>query len=771
MKKVCWLLVGFVNISWGMNLNFRIDRGSFGMVRVCECNAREFEDLGINQSAVFRGFTFGNLDQGLSLKQNDVADRLRLIKIRSDKPLLIEDIIADGCEAFSPHLILSGRCEIAELTAQKNVSLKNGSNLIASKIDFQPSSWDLCCFYIANSAELRGGKLQINGDRVTIENFGLIEVNKLEINNFGRESSIDFLQYGSLIANSVEQQGRLFQNRGQTRVREYNLVASTTLEIENGTFFVNLLRGNIHALEFFSPSRSHFQRIEGRVEYVRNRSAIVEAEEVETDSPIDLNTREGGVTRLGQSHSVGTVIASNASFSAGRVHAREISAHGTSNVEVHSGKIGSVNVNGQSEAGLHNSKLSKVRNEHVLNVENSRIDHLINNARARFQEQNLVDTTENFGHMKNSGILYAYRYTGDKGSILETKEASETSGARNPTLKFSWPVNLLSRESAVYLKSITGEGEIRAPSQFYFGHMLKGFKLRGNVDVYLDYMPKETDIPEHEEGDFKFHINLTECFVSESDKQYGDVIFFIDMNGFDWKNIGADFSARGMKIRNARVFQNRDGFISLQDFLAVRAERILNVATPIENKEKTPSLHFHLMNRETGIATREGGTSFKATDSVINEFSSIGSRGSVNIEAETIQNIAGEIHALKRSKIKGKRIDNISEMPSLRLGEFHQKGKNNNKIWRYDLYLAELVNRSEGAKMIFGEGVDIEGDEIHVIGSKIVGNDINIDCNIQDFQSVLENVAEIGGKVYINGSKIRGIAMQLWSVEEKKSGE
>ena len=64
MKKVCWLLVGFVNNSWGMNLNFRIDRGSLGLVRVCECNAREFEDLGINQSAVFRGFTFGNLDQG-----------------------------------------------------------------------------------------------------------------------------------------------------------------------------------------------------------------------------------------------------------------------------------------------------------------------------------------------------------------------------------------------------------------------------------------------------------------------------------------------------------------------------------------------------------------------------------------------------------------------------------------------------------------------------------------------------------------------------------
>lgn len=767
MKKVCWMFFGVANVALGTNLDFRVDQGSFGMIRICECNTQKSRELSLNDSVNFQGFTFCNFEQELSLKQNDVMNRLGLVKIRSGKPLLVKDIVADSCEFFSPLLILFGQCEITELTAQKNISLKNESSLISSKINFQPNGWDLCCFYIENSAELGRGNLQINGDRVTIKNLGLIEVDKLELNNFGRESSIDFLQYGSLIANSVIQKGRLFQNRGQTRVGEYNLVTSTTLEIEKGTFYVDLLKGNICALMSFGSSRSHFQRMEGHVERLRNRSAIVEAEEVDTDSPIDVNTREGGVTRLGQAHSVGTVIASNASFSAGRVHAREVSAHRASNIAVHNGEIESVNVNGQSEAELHNSAVKNVRNEHMLNTKNSSISHLLNNNLACFQERNFIDTMENFGHMQNSGILYTYRYTGSKGSILETKERlSEASESVNPPLKYSWPINLLSQNSATYLKSITGEGgEIKAPNQFYFGHMLKGFKLRGNVDVYLDYMPEETEVSEHEGGDFKLHLNLTESVVNESDKQYGDVIFYIDMNGFDWKNIRSTFNARGLEIQNAGVFENRDGFISLQDFMAVRAERILNTATPVESKGKTPSVHFHLMNRRTGILTGEGGTSFKATDSVINEFSSIGSRGPVNIEAETIQNIVGEIHALKKSSMKGKRIDNISEMPSLRLGEFHQKCKNNNKIWRYDLYLAELVNRSEGAKMIFGEGVDIKGDEIHVIGSKIIGNDINIDCNIQDFLSVLGNIAEVGGRVYLNGSKIRGIAMRMWSIE------
>lgn len=765
MKRVFLLSFEIANTVLGMNLDFRVNQGSLGTIRICEYNTQKSKELLLHDSIIFQGFTCCNFEQGLFFKQNSLDDHFESIKIYAEKPLSIENVVADNCIVFSSNLILAGHCEIAKLTAHKNVSLKGGSSLVSKQINFQPSNWELCCFFIDNLAELRSDELQINGDRVIVKNYGSMVFDKLKIVNFGRESSIDFLQYGSLVANLVEQKGRMFQNRGQTRINEYNLITSTTLEIEDGNLRVDLLKGNIHSLKFFDPSKSFFGRIEGHVGYARNRSAVVEVEEIDTDNPIILNSREGANTRVAQSNPMGMVIASNANTSIDRAHVRELSARGSSDVNVTNSEVESLNISGRAKAWLDNSSFRNVSNRSESEFKDSNIDRLINLGKAFFDEQNHVNATKNYGYVRNDGIAYMDSYEGYKNSVLETAGTSERTISN---LNDDYPIIHLTSGAVTYARRMNGEGKVVAPKQFYFGHMLQGFELQGNVDVFLDYMPKETEISKHV-GEFKVHVNLTEDYINESNKKYGDVIFFVDMNGFNWKNIESDFKAGGLAVQNAGVFENYNGHISLQDFLSVQAERILNAATPIE--KKSSSVHFHmpatyfLRNREKGISTGKGGIYFKATDSIINEFSNIVTNGGLHIEADNeFRNTVGKIQAGLRSQIKGKAIYNKSKEPNVQGKEFHFSEKQNSKIWHYDLYIAELVNQSEGAKMIFRDGVYIKGDEIHVIGSKIVGGNINIDCQIQDFQSVLNNIAEIGGKVYLNGSRIQGVAMRLWSV-------
>ncbi len=785
MKRVCFLFWGIVGISWGMDRDFRIDRNTFGLVNVRECIANETRKLHLDEVDDFRGFTFRNFGDGVSLKQSDLADQFVLIKIYSEIPLAIENVTASSLDVFSPELLIVGQCKVDKLISSKNVSVEKKCDLITKQIDFPQSSANLCIFDILG--KLEGDALRIQGDRVTITNKGTILLKNLRLNNFGKESSIDFLQKGSLIADRVEQHGRLFQNFGQTKVKEYNCATSTKLEIEDGDFHVGLLDGNIHSLLLHLRGKARFNKIKGHLGYFRNRSAFLEVGETDLDMNINLNSRENAVTNMKQFITpIGRIVTSNAVTHVDNANIGNVSTRGASDVNIRKSKVNSVYVSDQSNLRLDSSLVRHLENENILVSEYSNVNHLINSGRAYLGEQNGIGIVENEGYLGNVGTAYINRYEGGQNSALETRGISEQKmlTERNS----DYPIVHLAPGAATYIRSAEGEGKMIAPVQKYFGHMLKGFELHGNVDVFLDYMPKDTEISKHV-GDFKVHVNLRDDFVNESERQYGDVVFFIDMNGHDWKNISSTISAGGLSVRNAGIFGNYDGRISLQDFLSVQAERILNAATPMEkgngrwvrgqNKMKwvgrSPSVHFYmpatyyLRNRNEGISAGEGGISLEAKDSITNEFSNIFTNGELQVNSGGIfRNTVSNIYAGLRSWIQSKYIYNDDGGAVSRQGEFHDKGQDHEKTWHYDLYVAELVNQSEGSKMIFGNGVNIKGDELHVIGSKLLGSDINIDCKIQDFQSVINNITEVGGKIYLNGQKFTGVAMQMWSVKNEK---
>lgn len=785
MRRVCFLFLGIVCVSFGMDRDFRIDRSSSGVVCIRECEAKETKKFRLNDNCDFRGIIFHNFCDGVSLKPSNTNDQFGLIKINSEIPLAIENVTASDCIIFSPELLIVGQCKIGKLIASKNVSVEEKGNLVAKQIDFPQSSANLCVFDVFG--KLEGSDLELQGDRVTITNKGAILLGNLCLSNFGKESSIDFLQKGSLTADRVEQHGRLFQNFGQTQVKEYNCVTPTKLEIEDGNFFAGLLYGNIHSLLLHLQGKAHFDKIRGHLGYFRNRSAFLEVGETDLDTKINLNSRENAVTRMEQFNTpIGRIVTSNATTQVYNANIGNASTRGVSAVDIRKSKIDSVYVNDQSKLTLDSSLVKRLENENVLVSKYSNVGHLINSGKAYFGEQNGIDVAENKGYLGNVGTAYINCYEGEQNSALETMGVSEQKVLAERNSNYS--IVHLAPGAATYIKSAEGEGKMIAPVQKYFGHMLKGFELHGNVDVFLDYMPKDTEISKHV-GDFKVHVNLRDDFVNESDRQYGDVIFFIDMNGHDWKNIESNISAGGLSVRNAEIFGNYDGRISLQDFLSVQAERILNIATPMEkengrwvrgqNKMKwigrSPSVHFYmpapyyLRNRNEGISAGEGGISMKAKDSVTNEFSNVFTTGELQVNSGgTFRNTVSNIYAGLKSWIQSKYIYNDDVGAISRQGEFHDKGQNREKTWHYDLYVAELVNQSEGSKMIFGNGVGIKGDELHVIGSKILGSDINIDCRIQDFRSVIDNIAEVGGKIYSNGQKFTGIAMQMWSVKNEK---
>lgn len=96
-------------------------------------------------------------------------------------------------------------------------------------------------------------------------------------------------------------------------------------------------------------------------------------------------------------------------------------------------------------------------------------------------------------------------------------------------------------QARVSIQKAQGSGIIKASQQTYRQIMPTTFDTRGNVDVYLDHMPKPTEIPVHDDGDFRITVNMDRNYINSSSIDYGDVLFFMHMNNHKWENRNAAF--------------------------------------------------------------------------------------------------------------------------------------------------------------------------------------------------------------------------------------
>lgn len=295
MRKICLLIFGIVNATFGANHPvFKVSHGPCGMVSIRECNTRESREFCPECAGLFQGLFFRNFGGNVALQPSESINNFEDIEVQSEKSLAIEGITASKCIIFCPCLLLLGNCKIDELVASKSVSVDKGCSLILKRISFPNSTNELCCFDIFG--RLEGNVLQIHGDRVAVTNKGSIFLKSLELSNFGMESSIDFLQYDRFKANEISQYGRLFRNYGQTTVKKYNCVTATRLESDAGDLNVDLLTGHINGLLTHAQGTAHIAKVEGQLDFVRNRSSFLRIDQIVAGASADPNSEEDVVS-------------------------------------------------------------------------------------------------------------------------------------------------------------------------------------------------------------------------------------------------------------------------------------------------------------------------------------------------------------------------------------------------------------------------------------------------------------------------------------------
>lgn len=335
-----------------------------------------------------------------------------------------------------------------------------------------------------------------------------------------------------------------------------------------------------------------------------------------------------------------------------------------------------------------------------------------------------------------------------------------------------------SGNAVVAIEKMLGKGVISCPVQKYKSGFMVGYQLRGNADVFLDYLPDDCSIPVCT-GQMRLHISMRDDFINDRDRVYKDVIFFMYMGGHDWKNVEADFIAKGLHVEDARILGNYGGRVGLRDFLEGKAEQIINTARPEvrdngrwvhDTSNGRAHLHFYMpaeylsQNKTTGIGS--GGDMVLQAGTITNEFSTIASAGSMHMQAtKEIRNKVGTVAAAEDSVLRAPEVINEDAGVTVRKGEGHARGHSGWGLWRrrwhYDLYVAEVVNKSDGAQMIFGDKIAIDGS-FRNIGSTLAGKRIEISGGLEQV-SVLEHAAKLS-----TDAKVYGIGMQLWSIKEDK---
>jgi hypothetical protein len=201
-----------------------------------------------------------------------------------------------------------------------------------------------------------------------------------------------------------------------------------------------------------------------------------------------------------------------------------------------------------------------------------------NTGTATFSGETVTENLSNHGEVIfQSGEHKVTKYSGEsnqsklkiEGEIEENK--SQTEGH----------IVLQDGDAKVRVEKLTGTGIIDAQQQTYRAKVPTSFHIVGNVDSFLDYMPSVSEIPTHEDGNIRFHVDLSSDFINTGDIDYGDAIFLMNLHGNRWENRRALFGAGGLQVRDASVFGNTDGMISLEQFLDVQAGKIFDISHPI----------------------------------------------------------------------------------------------------------------------------------------------------------------------------------------------
>jgi hypothetical protein len=335
-------------------------------------------------------------------------------------------------------------------------------------------------------------------------------------------------------------------------------------------------------------------------------------------------------------------------------------------------------------------------------------------------------------------------------------------------------ITLQDGDAEVCIEKLSGTGIIEAHQQTYKAKIPTSFHIIGNVDSFLDYMPSVPEIPTHDGGEVRLHVDLHGDFVNTNDINYGDAIFLMNLHGNRWENRSVSFEAGGLQVHNAGIFGNIDGMINLERFLDVEAGRIFNISQSIARENGRwvddwsnwrarliyycPATYYS-SNPNTGIGVG-GDINLRSDTDITNRFSNITSiGGTFNATAQgTFENTVGNILASgeRTSSITAGSITNACLPAYLRQGSAYRSGRCGwgwtRRTWHAYSHTAEWVTQSPGSKILFGGDATFTGHTENTGSEILSGGLFSGDVNSV---SILENVARHGSLgTFIDGEDI-----------------
>lgn len=643
---------------------------------------------------------------------------------------------------------------------------------------------------------IEGQNLKIAGNLTVLRNWGNVNVTNLEISL--NPMLADMLHYGTLLAHRWMLSCRELTNgdsRNNARifVDEWTMRNPASITVAAGTVQVGQMKGDIGSVNLLNNRcLMNINKLDGNIHNaVDNTKGQFSIGESNSPKPYTLITRGNGAeSSIGSSNtSLSGVIsrdgavsriqgASGISFMSVKQSDAELShatgvkhlhVTGDSAVTINQSNLGSAHFGTGTRTDIRKSKVDDGVNQGGMYAENTEMGRFVNRSSNAFQAEKaavIFSQQNSVKEVTNDGVIYGTNgesYFGDYfGKNSDARiELIETKGA--PLVESEESNNMFQgRGATIYADKIRGKTTVKAPQSTLRKGFVPGLQfVDSNVSVYLDYMPSVTEFPVRQGGSLNLRVKLSHDYVNNSNKIFGDAIFFIDMNGYNWKNINADFATKGLEITNAGIMGNYNGRLALEDFLAIKADEIINKADPVHTTRGHQSnVHLYLQQNRTAGMFAGGNVSFDA-GRVHNSFATMASRnGNINGKATSeIRNTGGTLSGRSGHLASPNIVNEDAGIGSSMVRR---------RVWFLDIYTAELWNKSDGAQMRFGDRLKLEGG-VQNIGSSIrSGGAIDLKgCPFFELRSFLNNRAEVGGSnIHLETEKLHGIAVQLWTAGE-----
>ena len=641
--------------------------------------------------------------------------------------------------------------------------------------------------------------------RGQFQNDGTLELNRFSITlpssmtaiaNSGF-NPVNFIQKGRCIVHEDASLACNIESFGQTQIKHLIFPYVSMLNICGGRTVLDRVSGRVSIVQAKEGARATIGTLEDGADFVESSGSQLTIAKLHSDRKSIFTAKSRGKTNIGEARTPSSFMYSDdGTLKISKLEGKSSALiRGTAGLNlkraseltslvstddakarIEESKIDNVHMLGSKKNSFIGTQVISFNNRARLEAIDTQTMRLDNRGKATFSGNTITEKMNNYGKaiFKNGDHrIGIYSGKNDKSKIKVQGE----NAVGEEAVASDAHIVLKDGRANVSVQKMRGSGIIEASQQTYRQIIPTAFYTKGDVDVFTDYIPKPTEIPLHNDGDFRIIVNMNRDYINSSNINYRDVLFFMHMNGHRWENRAA-FIAGGLGVDNASVFGNYDGNVYLERMLNIQAGRFFNISHPLAREngrlvDVWPDWWAHLVyycpatyysaNPHTGIAVMDGNIVLKSNSDITNRFSNIYAGGTLTATSKgTFENTVASIIALGREKseITAPSILNTCLPAVLRQGSAHAErtaGWGWNRRTKHAYHrTAEWITQSPGSVMLFGGDLNLIG-HTNNFGSKILSRGLFYG-NVES-RSLFENAAKHGSL----GAVLEGDNLQFYS--------